>query len=300
MAGGKDIYAERAWCPPSSCNSVRRVDATLADRLAIRDVVETWASARDSGDWDAFRACWHDDGYMMATWFQGPKEDFIRVSQEGAARGVNILHFTGGCRITLNGTRAIAQTRMTIMQRAEVDGVLCDVSCLGRFYDFMEKRDGRWGIVLRQPIYEKDRLDPVDPAATLALDPELLARFPEGYRHLAYLQVRVGYPVKPDMPGLRGRRGWSGCTSAAPPGWPGRSAVPAQPLAGQVHIHLGHVAQVGDRLDRGGAVELRGPAVAEPLVAGDGIGHEAGRADREHRHPGFRGQALARAEQGAR
>jgi hypothetical protein len=195
------------------------VDASLADRLAIRDVVETWASARDSGDWEAFRACWHDDGYMMATWFQGPKEDFIRVSQEGAARGVNILHFTGGCRITLNGTRAIAQTRMTIMQRAEVDGVLCDVNCLGRFYDFFEKRgvrgvgppepaeqkrDGRWGMVLRQPIYEKDRIDPVDPAASLVLDPELLARFPEGYRHLAYLQVQVGYPVKPDMPGLRG------------------------------------------------------------------------------------------------
>jgi hypothetical protein len=193
------------------------VDAELADRLAIRDVVETWANARDSRDWEAFRACWHEDGYMMATWFQGPKEDFIRVSQEGAARGVNILHFTGGCRITLVGARAIAQTRMTIMQRGLVDGVLCDVACTGRFYDFLEKRrvggvdppepaerDGRWGIVLRQPIYEKDRLDPVDPAASLTLDPELLARYPEGYRYLAYLQVRAGYPVKPDMPGLTG------------------------------------------------------------------------------------------------
>ena len=203
------------------------VDDELADRLAIRDVIETWANARDSRDWEAFRACWHEDGYMMATWFQGPKEDFIRVSQEGAARGVNILHFTGGCRITLAGTRAIAQTRMTIMQRAEVHGVLCDVACTGRFYDFFEKRgvgpaatggktsrvvppepaeqpDGRWGIVLRQPIYEKDRLDPVDPAATLTLDPDVLARFPEGYRYLAYLQVQVGYPVKPDMPGLTG------------------------------------------------------------------------------------------------
>jgi hypothetical protein len=58
--------------------------------------------------------------------------------------------------------------------------------------------------VLRQPIYEKDRLDPVDPAAKLALDPDLLARFPEGYRHLAYLQTRIGYKVKPDMPGLDG------------------------------------------------------------------------------------------------
>ena len=163
-----------------SCNSVRKVDASLADRLAIRDVVETWASARDSGDWDAFRACWHDDGYMMATWFQGPKEDFIRVSQEGVARGVNILHFTGGCRITLNGTRAIAQTRMTILQRAEVDGVLCDVSCLGRFYDFMEKRDGRWGMVLRQPIYEKDRLDPGRPGCLAHPGPRPARPLPRG------------------------------------------------------------------------------------------------------------------------
>jgi hypothetical protein len=58
--------------------------------------------------------------------------------------------------------------------------------------------------VLRQPIYEKDRADPVDPAAALELDPQLLAHFPEGYRHLAYVQTQIGYPVKDDMPGLTG------------------------------------------------------------------------------------------------
>jgi hypothetical protein len=78
------------------------------------------------------------------------------------------------------------------------------VVCTGRFYDFLEWRDGRWGLVLRQPIYEKDRLDPVDPARAPALDPAILGRFPEGYRHLAYLQVGLGFAVKPDMPGLRG------------------------------------------------------------------------------------------------
>jgi len=41
----------------------------------------------------------------------------------------------------------------------------------------------------RQPIYEKDRIDPVDPAARLELDAEALAKFPEGYRHLAYIQT---------------------------------------------------------------------------------------------------------------
>ena len=179
-------------------------DETLADRLAIRDVVESWAIARDSADWDWFRAQWHDDGYMMATWFQGSKEDFIRVSAEGFDKGVNILHYTGASQSTVNGTRAISQTRMTIMQRGEVHGTACDVTCIGRFYDFFEKRDGRWAIVLRQPIYEKDRLDPVQPGAAIEFDRELLERFPEGYRHLAYLQAQVGYPVKPDMPGLRG------------------------------------------------------------------------------------------------
>jgi hypothetical protein len=178
-------------------------DAT-ADRIAIRNVVESWVLARDSANWDWFREQWHDDGYMMATWFQGPKEDFIRVSQEGYEKGVNILHYTGASQSAVRGTRAISQTRMTIMQRGAVHGVLVDVSCIGRFYDFFEKRAGRWAIVLRQPIYEKDRMDPVQPGATVELDPDLLARFPEGYRYLAYLQVLVGYPVKPDMPGLRG------------------------------------------------------------------------------------------------
>jgi hypothetical protein len=85
-----------------------------------------------------------------------------------------------------------------------VEGVLVDVVCTGRFYDFFEKRKGRWGIVRRQPIYEKDRLDPVDPSAVLKLDAELLSSFPEGYRHLAYLQSKNGFKVKGGLPGLRG------------------------------------------------------------------------------------------------
>jgi hypothetical protein len=140
----------------------------------------------------------------MATWFQGPAEEFIKVSQEGFARGVRILHFLGGMSVDVSGDRAIAQTKMTITQRGPVHDVLCNVVCTGRFYDFLERRDRRWGLVLRQPIYEMDRIDPLDPAARLSLDPETLGRFPEGYRHLAYLQVGVGYQVKPDMPGLTG------------------------------------------------------------------------------------------------
>ena len=176
----------------------------IFEKLAIREVVENWAVWRDAGDWQRFRTVWHDDGRMMATWFQGSADEFIRVSREGFERGVSILHFLGGSSIDLAGERAIAQTKMTINQRALVHDVLCDVVCTGRFYDFMARRGGRWGVVLRQPIYEKDRLDPVDPAASLRLDEALLQRFPEGYRHLAYLQTGLGFAVKADMPGLKG------------------------------------------------------------------------------------------------
>jgi SnoaL-like domain len=175
-----------------------------ADKAAIRELVENWAVWRDARLWDRFRTVWHADGRMMATWFQGGFEEFIKVNDEGWARGVRILHFLGGSSIDVAGNRAIAQTKMTISQRGSVEGVICDVVCTGRFHDFFEKRDGRWGLVLRQPIYEKDRIDPVDPAAKLVLDQDLLKSFPEGYRHLAYLQSKVGYKVKLDMPGIEG------------------------------------------------------------------------------------------------
>ena len=175
-----------------------------SDREAIREIVENWVVWRDAGDWERFRGVWHDDGRMMATWFQGSAEEFIAVSRAGFEKGVSILHFLGGNSVDVAGSRAISQTKMTISQRALVHDVLVDVVCTGRFYDFFEKRNDRWAIVLRQPIYEKDRMDPVDPAARLVLDAGLLQRFPEGYRHLAYLQTEIGYKVKPDMPGLKG------------------------------------------------------------------------------------------------
>ena len=182
----------------------RAMDSGAAERQAIRELIENWVLWRDAGDWDRFATVWHDDGWMTATWFQGPARDFIAISREGFDKGVSILHFLGGFTCDVNGRRAISQVKMTISQRAIVHEVTVDVVCTGRFYDFLEKRDGRWGIVRRQPIYEKDRMDPVDRAPRLSLDERRLGSFPEGYRHLAYLQSSIGFKVKGDLPGLRG------------------------------------------------------------------------------------------------
>jgi hypothetical protein len=177
----------------------------LSDKDEIVELVQNWALWRDAGDWERFRTVWHDDGWMTATWFQGPAAEFIKVSKAGFDKDVSILHFLGGCSVDVKGGRAVAQTKMTINQRGDVDKVTVDVMCTGRFFDFLEKRKQKWGIVRRQPIYEKDRMDVLDPSATLKLDPDLLGSFPEGYRHLAYLQTRLGFKVKREgLPQLKG------------------------------------------------------------------------------------------------
>jgi hypothetical protein len=176
----------------------------MSDRAEIREVVDSWALWRDAGDWERFATVWARDGWMSATWFDGPATDFIQASREGVERGVNILHFLGGTTVDVAGERAIAQTKMTILQRAVIDGVEVDVDCIGRFYDFFVREDGAWRIARRQPIYEKDRLFVLDPAAGLLLEPRRLAAFPAGYRHLAYVQSKLGFDVRQGLPGLTG------------------------------------------------------------------------------------------------
>jgi len=96
------------------------------DKLTIRDLVENWVVWRDSGDWERFATVWHSDGWMTATWFQGPAQKFIEVSREGFNKGANILHLLGGWTCEIVGDRAISQVKMTINQRAPVEGVLAE------------------------------------------------------------------------------------------------------------------------------------------------------------------------------
>lgn len=174
------------------------------DRQAIRDVIESWAIWRDSGDFERLRTCFHPDGRMTATWFSGSADEFVARARAGFAKGSMSSHVLGATSIDLAGSRAVAQTRMTITSRDTIDGALYDLACQGRFYDLFERRDGRWSIVERRLAYEKDRADPVFAEETHSFDRALLARFPEGYRFLAYAQTKRGLTVAADLPGLRG------------------------------------------------------------------------------------------------
>jgi hypothetical protein len=176
-------------------------DETILDRLAIREVVENWSIYRDNREWERFLTVWHDDGVMMTTWGgKATPQQFVEAATKGFAQGDRMLHIVGGVTALVEGERGFAMSKLRIQQRGPVEGVICDVVCIGVNFDFMEKRDGRWGLVLRQPVYERDFIDPVDPNQTVTLNPEIMERRPDGYQRLAYLQEGLGYTIKPDMP----------------------------------------------------------------------------------------------------
>lgn len=173
---------------------------TLLDRAAITQVVHDWGLARDAGRWDTLSSFYTDDATMHTTWFVGAATEFVARSEEGAKKGARAQHFIGAATIDLQDQRAVVETRMVLLVRGILEGIEVDVTCYGRFYDLFLKLDNRWLIKKRVPIYEKDRLDPLDPNATLKLDPELMREHPAGYCHLAYVQAHGGAQITPGLP----------------------------------------------------------------------------------------------------
>ena len=173
--------------------------AEWLDRAAITQVVQDWGLSRDDGRWDQLRACYTSDAVMHTTWFVGSAAEFVERSIAATRAGARVQHFIGAATIALANDKAVAETRVMLMVRGQLDGVEVDVTCWGRFHDRFVKRDGLWRILKRVPVYEKDRLDPVDPAARLTLDAAVLALHPDGCRHLVYMQSRNGASIVPDV-----------------------------------------------------------------------------------------------------
>jgi quercetin dioxygenase-like cupin family protein len=179
-----------------------------ADRAAIREIVDGWILWRDCGAWDRLLAAWHPNGRMSSTRFEGLAADFVAQTRRAYEAGARVRHQQSGFWCELAGDRAYAVTNMTICQRSEIDGVPVDVTCEGRFVDFLSFRSGRWALDRRQPAYDRDRLDVVRPGDSLVLDNAVLSSFPEAYRHLAYVQERAGHRINRDLPETHGE-GWA-------------------------------------------------------------------------------------------
>jgi len=169
--------------------------------LEIERLMRCWALWRDTRQWDLLRTCYVPGARVRTTWLEGSAEAFIAASIQSAANSKAPLaqHALGGTTVRLNGDRALAETRMVLQLRAVIDGTEVDITAWGRFFDRCVRADDQWRIAQRDPIHEKDRLDPVDPSATLLLDPVRLASLPRAYRHITYVQSLGGARITPDL-----------------------------------------------------------------------------------------------------
>jgi hypothetical protein len=134
----------------------------------VRRVRQVWAFARDRGEWDTMRCCFHPDATVCVAWYSGPVSTFFeRTIAMAAERRPEEAskHWLGNSRVAVNGDRAILETDAIVLNRSYFDGHLFDFSIYLRLYDRVERRDRQWKILRMSGIYDKDRLDPVIPGS---------------------------------------------------------------------------------------------------------------------------------------
>jgi hypothetical protein len=163
--------------------------ASLADRIACAELIQNWGLFRDQGKWKELRATFTPDGHISVSWFRGSFEQFVERCRASYGTGHSwSRHHLFAPTIKLVGDRAVAETSVIIRVRQPFDGIAVDLTSCSRFLDRIERHAEGWLIAERAAIYERDRLDPVEPSP--AFD-ELFksantAQYPEQYRYMAF------------------------------------------------------------------------------------------------------------------
>jgi hypothetical protein len=168
---------------------------TVEDRLDLIALSQAWGIARDQGLWDELAATFHPEGTISVTWFSGPFKQFIEASKLiYQPRGPRTKHLIGLPHVRINGQRALSEMSIQIIGRFVVNGVAADNICYARFFDKVEKRDGRWRVLERVAIYEKDRIDPVVPSEAFNkfMAEADFSGIPEPYRYLGQRLQALG------------------------------------------------------------------------------------------------------------
>ena len=161
----------------------------ISDKIACAELIQAWGVFRDQGKWQELRTTFTPDGHISVSWFRGPFEQFVeRCCGSFAAGRTWSRHHLFPPTIKLNGDRAVAETSVIIRVRQPFNGIQVDLTSCSRFLDRLERHPGGWLIAERAAIYERDRLDPVEPSP--AFDELFKAantsQYPEQYRYMAF------------------------------------------------------------------------------------------------------------------
>jgi hypothetical protein len=186
-AGGQDLVAE----------------SYHSDIGEITDLLNRWAYFRDHGMWDQLRTTFWREGMISISWFEGPFEEFVDecIKMDEKDTSKLLKHVIATPSVIVNGTRAVSEVNVIIYNRSSIRGLDVDMTSFIRFYDMLEKRNNSWRIAKRTAIYEKDRIDTVQPSflfwfASLFIDYE---KYPKPYRYLGYGLEKSGYKLSKNI-----------------------------------------------------------------------------------------------------
>lgn len=153
------------------------------DRSEIINVISKSILTRDSGWWDELATCYHSRAEFISSWYQGKASDFFKVAskklEKARQEGGEQKHVTSNHWIKVNGERAVAECDLILFMRRAINGVDLDFATWSRRLQLMEKENGDWKIFRRWVIYERDRMDPIDPTVEpdAYYDSEALAKY---------------------------------------------------------------------------------------------------------------------------
>jgi hypothetical protein len=169
------------------------------DKYECAELIQSWGLYRDQGKWPELLATFVPEGQIAISWFSGSFAEFVDRCRKSFDAGQRSKHHIFPSIVRVAGERAVAETNIVIFVRQKIDGVLVDMTSHARFLDRLERRDGRWAIGERTAIYERDRLDPVEPSEAFgklftATD---LSVYPGAYRYMAARLVAAGRELAP-------------------------------------------------------------------------------------------------------
>jgi hypothetical protein len=139
----------------------------VIERMKIREIVEYERYCCDYGHKEEEKKLWFDDGRLFTTWFKGSIKDYLSSPVIAPEEAVghdpieNHCHRVNDVIVWRKNSRAIAEMLAFLCFRNKINDTWEDTQCWCRFHYRLEKRDGNWGIVYFEGIYEKDRMDPV-------------------------------------------------------------------------------------------------------------------------------------------
>jgi hypothetical protein len=165
------------------------------DKLACAELIQAWGTYRDQARWAELRATFIADGHISVSWFRGPFPEFVELCRQSFEAGTTwSRHHLYPASVRVNGNRAVAETSVVIRVRQPFDGVAVDLTSCSRFLDRLERHGGRWLIAERAAVYERDRLDPVEPSQAFEnlFKGADTARYPEQYRYMAFRLAHAG------------------------------------------------------------------------------------------------------------